>query len=344
MKISAGKAEGFIKSPPQDMRCILLYGPDQGLVFERSKLLAAATLEDLNDPFNSVVLQAGDIKSDPALIADEAAAMSLTGGKRFIRVQDATDSLTNAFKSYLGDPIGDALIVLEGGELSPRSSLRKLFESDKSVAAAIACYGDEGRNLSDVIRDSLQKHGLNADRDAMGYLLNHLGSDRQVSRGELEKLAIYMGDETTVTLDHAMACVGDSGAFSLDNVTMATANGDQAGLENALQRCFDEGNQPIMILRMLQRHFHRLHLAKGVMHKGLSMDEAMRKLRPPVIFKQAPAFKKQLGSWDLKRIALAMDLLTQAENDCKVTGYPPETVCSRVLMRLAQAARTGQRR
>jgi len=339
MKITAGKADGFIKNPPAGVRCVLIYGPDQGLVFERSKTIAKQILEDLNDPFNSVILQASDIKSDPALIADEAAAMSLTGGQRFIRVQDATDALSAAFKTYLADPIGDAMIVLEGSDLGPRSSLRKLFEGDKTIAAALPCYGDEGRNLSDVVRETLQKHGLIADRDAMGYLLNHLGSDRQVSRGELEKLAIYMGDETSVTMEHAMACVGDSGAFSLDNVTMAAANGDHAGLETALLRCFDEGNQPIMIFRMLARHFHRLHLAKGAMQKGSNIDDAMRKLRPPVIFKHAPNFKKQLGSWDLTRIAMALDILTQAEADCKITGNPPETICSRALMRIAQAAR-----
>ncbi len=343
MKITAGKADGFIKSPPSAVRCILIYGPDQGLVFERAKLLAQKTLDDLNDPFNSVILQASDVKADPARVADEAAAMSLTGGQRFIRIQDAADSITAAFKSYLEDPMGDAMIVLEGGDLGPRSSLRKLFEANKTVAAAVACYGDEGRNLSDVVRETLQKHGLTADRDAMGYLLNHLGSDRQVSRGELEKLAIYIGDETTVTLEHAAACVGDSGAFSLDNVTMAAANGDNAALETALIRCFDEGNQPIVILRMLARHFHRLHLAKGAMTKGSSIDDAMRKLRPPVIFKQAPAFKNQLGSWDLNRIAMALDLLTQAEADCKITGNPPETITSRTLMRIAQAARVRRR-
>jgi len=339
MKITAGKADGFIKNPPPDIRCILIYGPDQGLVFERSKALAQLVLDDVNDPFNSVILQASDVKADPALIADEAAALSMMGGRRFIRIQDAADSLNAAFKAYLADPIGDAMIVLEGSDLGPRSSLRKLFEGDKKVAAALPCYGDEGRNLSDVVRETLQKHGLTADRDAMGYLLNHLGSDRQVSRGELEKLAIYMGDETAVTMDHAMACVGDSGAFSLDNVIMAAANGDHAGLETALLRCFDEGNQPIMILRMLARHFHKLHLAKGHMQKGLNIDQAMGKLRPPIIFKQAPNFKKQLGSWDLPRISMALDVITQAEADCKVTAYPPETITSRALMRIAQASR-----
>lgn len=339
MKVTASKAEGFIKSPPKGVRCILLYGPDQGLVFERSKALVHHFLDDPNDPFNLVILQAGDVKADPARIADEAAALSLTGGQRVIRIQDAGDSLSTALKGYLGDPMGEAIIILEGGDLGPRSSLRKLFEGDKTLAAALPCYGDEGRNLSDVIRETLNQHGLNTDRDAMGYLLTHLGSDRQVSRGELEKLALYMGSEQTVTLDHAKACIGDSGAFSLDMVTMTCASGDLKSLESALMRCFDEGNQPIMILRMLARHFHRLHLVKGLVQQGLTLDDAMRKLRPPVIFKQVAAFKAQVQTWDLSRLATALDILNEAEAACKTSGYPPETICSRALMRLAQAGR-----
>lgn len=339
MKISAGKAEGFIKSPPCDIQCILLYGPDQGLVFERAKMLGRTVVQDLNDPFNSVTLQASDIKEDPARIADEAGAISLGGGRRFIRIQDGADSLSAAFKSYLENPIGDALIVVEGGDLGPRSSLRKLFEADKSKACALPCYGDEGRNLTDVIQETLQKHGLKADRDAMGYLITHLGADRQVSRTELEKLALYMGEPGGVRLEDAMACVGDSTAFSLDNVIYATASGNHKALEIALMRCFDEGVQPIMLLRALGRHFHRLHLIKGLVEQGQGIEQAMKKLRPPVIFKQAPAFKGQVSLWSLDRLAHALKIITETEKDCKITGNPVETMTSRALMRIAQAAR-----
>ena len=295
MKISATKADGFIKTPPKEVRCFLLYGPDQGLVNERAKSLAHTILEDLNDPFNMVILQNNDLKADPARLSDEAGAISFTRSQRCIRIQDATDALSSIFKDYFANPIGDALIILEAGELAAKSSLRKLFEESKSLGAALACYGDEGRNLSEVIHETLQKHGLSADRDAMGYLLNHLGSDRQVSRGELEKLALYMGDIKQVTLEDCIASVGDSGAFSLDNVTLTCASGDHIQLEVALNRCFEEGNQPIMIIRMLQRHFHKLHYIKGFMQKGLNSEDALKKLRPPLIFKHIPLFKKQLS-------------------------------------------------
>jgi len=75
------------------------------------------------------------------------------------------------------------------------------------------------------------------------------------------------------------------------------------------------------------------------MQKGLNADDAMKKLRPPVIFKQAAAFKAQANAWDLNRLITAMTLITEAEAACKTTGNPPETLCSRALMRIAQAVK-----
>ncbi len=41
---------------------------------------------------------------------------------------------------------------------------------------------------------------------------------------------------------------------------------------------------------------------------------------------------------EVHRLARAMELLLEAEIDCKSTGFPSETVCSRALLRITQAA------
>mgnify|MGYP002279672751 CR=1 FL=1 len=71
---------------------------------------------------------------------------------------------------------------------------------------------------------------------------------------------------------------------------------------------------------------------------GRSADQAIKSLRPPVIFKQAERFRGQLRRWPPDRLAAALDLLTAAEMDCKTTGLPAEAICGRALMRIAQAA------
>ena len=66
----------------------------------------------------------------------------------------------------------------------------------------------------------------------------------------------------------------------------------------------------------------------------------MKALRPPVFYKHSAAFRGQLQHWSPRRLGQAIEIVTQAELDCKSTGMPTRLICSRALMRIAQAART----
>lgn len=344
MKIAVGQIEGFLRAPDPALRAILIFGPDEGLVRERSQRLAKLVLEDLNDPFRVVEFTGAQLKDDPARLPDEAAAISFGGGRRVVRIRQAGDACEPACKSFLElDTPCDALVVLDAGDLNPRSKLRKLFETAKN-AACVPCYADDARSLPDVIRHVLQSHGLNADRDALSLLAQSLGSDRYVTRGELEKLALYMGDEKHITEDHVRDAIGDSGAAVVDDVIYAAASGDMPKLESALSRVLADGTNAVQIVRAAQRHFQRLHIARGDMANGMNADQATKALRPPLMFKLADAFRAQLGLWSEDKLARAFEILTQAETDCKTTGLPADAVTGRALMALAQAARTGKSR
>lgn len=338
MKIAGARVEPFLRAPSPGCSVVLLFGPDQGLVRERAQKLASGVVSDLADPFSTVDLAPAGLKSDPARLADEAAAISFGGGRRLVRVRGAGDEVTAAVKNYFATGTTDSsLVVIEAGELSNRSALRRLLEGAKE-GAAIACYADDNRNLRSVIIETLKDHGLTASRDALAYLSAHLGSDRVVTRSELEKLALYKGAAGEITLEDAMACVGDSAASSLDEVIYGTGGGDPEAVDRALARVFSEGTAPVAVIRTTIRHFQRLHLVRGLMARDLPLEKAMGRLKPPVIFLRAEAFRAQARAWNEGRIARALDLLLEAEGDCKTTGMPDQAVCSRALLRIAQAA------
>ena len=92
--------------------------------------------------------------------------MSMTGGRRVVRVRGAADALTKTLDAYLEDPSPDSLILIEAGELQARSSLRKLAENHVR-AAALACYRDEGAGLTALVNEVLGADGLRATPDAM---------------------------------------------------------------------------------------------------------------------------------------------------------------------------------
>lgn len=345
MKISGAAAvEQFLRAPDPALRAILVFGPDEGLVRERAQRLARTVLDDLNDPFRVAEFSGAQLKDDPARLADEAASMAFGGGRRVVWVRQASDGCEAACKSFLDlDTPVDALVVLDSDDLSPRSKLRKLFEGAKN-AACIPCYADDVRTLPDVIRQTLSAHGLGVDRDAMALMMQSLGADRSVTRGELEKLALYMGDEKTVGERHVRAVIGDSAASGIDDVVYAAAGGDMLKLDAALTRVLADGTNAVQIVRAAQRHFQRLHVARGTMAEGQSADQAVKALRPPIIFKLADAFRAQLGTWSEDKLARAFDILTQAETDCKTTGLPADAITGRALLAIAQAARAGQNR
>lgn len=339
MKIVGPHQDSFISQPNPTIACVLLYGPDRGLVSERALTLSKTAVDTPDDPFRVVEITGADLKNDPARLVDEAQALALGGGRRLIRLRDASDATTKTIAAYLETAaVEDALIIVDGGELGPRSSLRKLFENAKN-GASIACYNDDARSLPMVINKVLSTHGLKPSRDAMAYLISNLGSDRFVTKGELEKLALYIGAPGPVELDDAMAVIGDNAATAMDDITLAAGYGDQAKLDKALIRALEDGIHPVHILRAVARHFLRLHQVAGMIAAGKNPDIAMKSLKPPVIFMQVDSFKTQLKRWRPARLSDALDLLVLAEMDCKTTGTPIVSVCGRALMRIAQAAR-----
>lgn len=338
MKISNAKAKGFLDRLPGEVRCVLLHGPDQGLVRERADALASAAAGDAGDPFRVAHLVGPALWDDPARLLDEAAALSFTGGRRVVRVREATDAVAQAFATLLEDSRWEALVIAEAGEIGPASPLRRLCEKAED-AAAVGCYADGPEDLPDLIRDVLAERGLAVAADALDFLAEHLGADRAVTRGELEKLALYKGGAGSVELADAIACVGDSASFSLDDVVFAMGDGELAALDRALDRAALEGVPPVAVLRAAQRHLQRLHRAVGASAAGASPRAAMETLKPPVFYALSGRFLAQMRRWPAAAIGEALLLLTEAELDCKTTGLPAQAIAARALMRVAQVAR-----
>jgi DNA polymerase III subunit delta len=338
MKLAAPRVAAFLAKPDAAMRAALVYGPDAGLVRERADRIAAAICPDLRDAFRVADLTAAALLADPARLNDEAAALSLVGGRRVVRVREAGDAAGALFERFLANPPpGDSMVVVEGGELAARSSLRRAFE-EAARAVAVPCYADGRRELEELVREVLGAHRVAVDSDAMAYLVGHLGGDRLASRRELEKLALFAGDGGRVGLADATQSVGDSAAMTIDDIVYAAAEGDAAALERALMRAFLEGEMPVSVLRALMRHFQRLHLVQSRIAAGAGDEDALRSLRPPLFFKLQDRFKRQLRVWSQGRAAHALALLTQAELNAKTTGLPAEAICRDALLRIARGA------
>ena len=341
MKIDARSADRFAQKPDPKIRAVLLYGPDGGLVRERAEAVTRSVVEDPKDPFRVAELSSSSLKDDPALLNDEAAAISFGGGRRVLRVVKPEETLAAQFERFLTELPGDALLVIEAEDLTPRSKIRSLFEKAES-GAAVACYRDEDRNLSQLLRDSLKEAGFSISQDALAYLSGNLGSNRPVTRREIEKLVTYKGPpeggNAEIALDDVLATVGDSAHLTLDDLSRAVADGDLAAVERILEKAFAEGANAIPVLRAVSGHFMRLATARSLMDAGRSADQAMGQLRPPIFFKMKGPFGAQLNLWSSARLGQAINRLLECELACKRTGAPAALLTSRALFEIAARA------
>lgn len=345
MKISPRDIESYLKNPAAKTRTLLLFGPDHGLVDERARHVLAGLVDDITDPFQVVALDAKPLDQDPGKLVDEALSFSMLGGPRAIRVRAADNKTTPAIEQLLSSgPTGD-FVVVEAGELTAKSSLRKLYEKS-DLAAVVACYGDEGGGLARVIQETLAVHRLKADTQAMDYLSRCLGGDRRVVRNEVEKLALYAlsdkGDADagfgTITLQQAMACIGDNTEAAVDKIVAGVFSGNYIALDRAIESSFTEGANAVTILRAIQRHLQQLLAVNAHMAQGKTAQAAVAGLRPPVFYKIRDKLAAEANRWNLIKITRAIDITIEAENDAKTTGLPANLICHRALMRITQAA------
>lgn len=335
MKIDARRIAAFLRDPGP-FRAALLYGEDGGLIRERANQLTRAVAGSLDDPFRVVELardQIGDL-------AAEAASISLTGGRRVVRLREASESAAAFVQAFLAGA-GPGFVVLEAASLPPRSKLRSLMEG-AADGAAIPCYPEDDRALAASIQAQLTEAGVGVDRDALDWLVDRLGADRGVTVQEVERLAVYAGANGRIDLAAAMEGAGDLAGLSLDDAWSAATTGDAAQADRALGLAMAEGGTAVGVLRAGILHSQRLHRCALQVAGGMSASEAAKSARPPVFFRAMPAFTRSLQALSEADLRLILDRLFEAELACKRTGAPAELICRQIVGQVARMA--GRRR
>ena len=346
MKIEPRNVESFLRKPDPKIRGVVIHGNDDGLIAERAVALAKMVCEDLKDPFRVIDIAGDVLKGDPARLADEFGAMSLMGGRRVIRVRPAGEESAAALENLVAATAGDALVVIEAGNLSPKSTLRALAETE-SCLAALPCYMDNEGALEGLVEGAARAQGLAVEPDALQWIVDRLGGDRGQTRSEIDKLLLYkQGDGTkAVTMADALAVLGDTSAIGIDDVVGATFNGNFIELDRALDRVFAEGGHPVQLVRALQRHADQLHLVAGYKAAGVPTEVAIGKARGlPRFGPQRQRFERHLNSWSVRVLSSALNAILDAELECKSTGLPDETIARRLCQRLAQAGPEARKR
>ena len=343
-QIKNHEVDRYLKQPNPAHRVCLIYGPDTGLVSERANVLAKSSGADLNDPFSAIVLDAEDAASDPQRIADEAHTVSMFGGSRLVHIKGSTQkNLVKAIEPVLDQPPSDALVIIEAGDLKKSSPLRTRIEKASS-AIALPCYQDQAQALQMVIDQELQASNLTIDPDARQALIGLLGDNRMASRGEVQKLCLYAGENHQITLEDVNQIVGDASVLALDAVVDAASLGDIAKMEHTYKRMMARGTAVFQVVNAMQRHFQMLHLARSQMDtSGQGAAQLVGAMRPPINFQRNEKVSRALSIWRMGSLERVLQRLETVSLETRKNSSLAVALTSTALLAIAIEARQLQR-
>jgi DNA polymerase-3 subunit delta len=340
--LKAGEVDSFVARPSATQPIVLLFGPDAGLVHERAEKLIGTSVDDPSDPFSLVRIEGDTLASDPSRLVEEAHTVPLFGGRRAVWIKTGSRPFVSAVEAVVASPPVDCRIVIEAGDLKRNAPLRAICEKAK-CAAVLPCYPDGERDLARLIDDEMREAKLSIAPDARAALVSLIGGDRQSSRSEIRKLALYAHGRDRIVLDDVLAVVADASALALDGVVDAAFAGRTAETESQLAKALSAGTSAGTILSTALRYVTQLHKARAALDAGEDNYAAMRSFVPPVNFRREPQVKTALNAWSASRLQRIMEQLAETTLSTRRTAALADSLVHRAMLSVATSARRGER-
>lgn len=338
--ISHQDADRYLLRPNSDHALFLVFGADQGLVFERSQRLVRNAIGDKAETMQLAEITGDVIAADPLVLVDEANSMGLFGStRRAIRIHAGGKSILPALELIAQAPPADCLIVIEAGELKRDAPLRKWIEK-QSFAASMECRADDARDIQRLIDAELQAGGLAIAPDARDALGAMLGEDRLSTRSELGKLALYARGQAVVTLEHIFEILHDASALSVDAAISAVFSGSPAQAIERLNRALRMGVDIQMLVAAALRYALALHRCRAEIDNGASFDDNLQMLlRQFNGYSRKAEIASHLRQIPLTKLDLIVAALNNTVKSARQSNFLGEERVTRLFMSLAISLR-----
>lgn len=338
--------ERFLKDPPADVRVVLIYGRDRGVVRERAQQVTVKATANPDDPFDVALLTDSDLDSDPARLEGELSALSMMGGRRLVRLRLSSEktsidkAVAEAAKGHAEGAFNPgAMFLIEAGALGRDSALRKAAEAAKAGAVAIPCYEDEVGDVARMVRESLARDKVGLNSEAMDVFVARLPHERGVARQEIERLALYLGPGSGVTATAAdlEPYLGVEPEASLADAAADAFGGKLAAAHASLRRAAAEGEGGPAAVRAISQHLAKLRRTLTLAKAGAGLAEAAK--ASGVFWKNEREFLRQARAWTLDALDQVQPEVLNADRACKTTGSPDQLIAERLALTIAGRAR-----
>ncbi len=311
----------------------LVYGPNEGLI--RSIIQSLSTIFKDNESADEVVISGKNLDEEPSRLMNEIQTFSMFSNKKIVYVDMIKDKHSSIIDDLRHLRFENTILILKSDNLSKSSKLRKLFDTSKNIFS-VPCYEDDSRSTMNLIQKFIQSSNLNLNIEIKNYLVQFLSNDRSLNQNELEKIYLYQKNrKENLSLEEVKLILNDSTSSSLNKVNESIMYGKTKTASKIINKIFSEGTNSIAIIRSLINYMLRIQQTKIEIKKQKSFDEAIKVLRPPLFWKDKDSFQSHCKAWPLYEIEKNLNVLLNAEYECKSKSLLSPILCEKYVLNIA---------
>lgn len=282
---------------PDRYKMAFIFGPDESEI----AYIIKSFIKYAGKEVEQIILTGDQLENDPALLSDEANAISLFGEKKIIRVDLKRDEAMLAITHYLEGPKGDHFILVQSGNLTKTNKLRKYLEKDISTLC-LTIYNAKADDINRRLMDYARELGLIAHINIIKSISARVNMNIHLAQMELEKIALYqdVSPDDPQEIDE-QAVINLAADISVDDsapLINAALSGNVKAVIIELNNARAIKLEPVRLLRMMMFRVQQLTQIAQAMESGTSFDSAAR----GVFFGIKNILEQQTRIWSVERL------------------------------------------
>lgn len=318
----------------------LLYGTEAFLINETKQLLIDHVLDEEEKDFNLSVYDLEETPIEAAL--EDAETFPFMGEKRLVILQNPvflTSEKTKGkvehnlakLEEYLSQPAPYSIVVFS----APYEKLderKKVTKELKRKAAVVEAKKLTEQELVVWVKERAALNNVEIEKDAIELLLSLAGTNLFMLTSEIDKLALYAGENRSINkdiVDRLTARSLEQNIFSLVDKVV------RRNVEGALRIYYDllkQNEEPIKILSVISGQFRLIYQVKELSRKGYGQQQIAGTLKiHPFRVKLAAG---QAGSFSDEELMRIIKLLADADYQMKTGGMRKEMLIEMILFQI----------
>ena len=158
---------------------------------------------------------------------------------------------------------------------------RKLYKAIRGLGGVVGFDALEAETLVKWIAKELKGYGKQIDQRTAERLAFACGRELMALKNEIAKIAAYMGDRAEVRWEDVTAVATLSTEYRVFDLADKVSSGDARQALPLLRDILAGGEQRLMLLALLQRHYRQLLFARLLADGGSNPAELAKELGVP---------------------------------------------------------------